>query len=70
MVASVLCMLLRGSIGHTILWRYKTKGHVICGHIRNYIKGSACPLVESLLGTCMASVYNPHVLSVIANVVP
>ena len=48
----------------------KTNGHIICGHIRNYIKGSACPSAESLWGTCMASVYNPHVLSVIANVVP
>ena len=48
----------------------KTNGHVTCVHIRNSIKGSACPLAESLWGTCMASVYNPHVLSVIANVVP
>ena len=48
----------------------KTNGHIIGGHVRNYIKGSACPSAESLWGTCMASVYNTHVLSVIANVVP
>ena len=40
-------------------------GHIICGHITNYIKGSACPLAESLWGTCMASVYNTHVFGVL-----
>ena len=48
----------------------KRNGYIICGHIRNYIKGSACPSAESLWGTCMASVYYTPVLSVIANVVP
>ena len=50
--------------------RDKTNGHIKSGHIRNYIKGSGCPSAESLRGTCITSVYNTHVLSVIANVVP